>query len=112
MAVVQAGPNVRMHGSEFRAGPNAGRDESLEPYFTWMGRDGLEELERYFEKNFRSFSPKGFFGIPEENDSTGIFRHPRQKEEWEKMIQRQQKEQEEFMKKWNPQKPGRKLEKM
>ena len=96
--------------TSFFKGPHSSM--MLPPGFFTPDQDGLEELERYFEKNFRSFSPKGFFGFPEENDSTGIFRHPRQKEEWEKMIQRQQKEQEEFMKKWNPQKPGRKLEKM
>jgi len=49
----------------------------------------LEELQKQFQEQFKQHS----YRVPE-------FKSPEQKDEWEKLMQKQQKEKEELLKKW------------
>jgi len=84
----------------------------LPPGFFAPDMKGLEDLQQYFDKHFKSFSPDEFFNDPDKESPYGKFLDPKQREEWEKLIQKQQQEQEEFYKKWKNQKPAKKTEKM
>ena len=84
----------------------------LPPGFIVPDHKGMQDLEKYFGQQFRSFDNDKFFGNPGDESPFGQFFSPRQKEEWDKMMERQKKEQEEFFKKWNKQKSEKKTEKM
>jgi hypothetical protein len=84
----------------------------LPPGFIAPDRKGMQDLEKLFREHFKSFSPDEFFNNTVPDEPFGKFLDPGQQEEWDKMMQRQQKEQEEFMKKWNRQQTNKKIEKM
>ena len=84
----------------------------LPPGFFSPDREGMKELEKFFDQHFKSLSPDQFHGYPWKEEPQEEFLNPQQREEWEKMMQKQQKEQEEFFKKYIKQKPEKKIEKM
>jgi hypothetical protein len=96
--------------TSFFMGPNS--SQMLPPGFFSPDWKGMKELEEFFGQHFKSLTPDEYYGNPGNDNPLEKFQNPQQKEEWEKMMQRQQKEQEEFFKKYNKQKPGKKLEKM
>lgn len=97
-----------MDDSSLFMGPHSSM--MLPPGF--FGPGSFPDLKKFFGENFKSMIPDEFFTLPSEPDHPEQFISPRQKEEWEKMLKRQQQEQEEFFKKWDQPKPGKKTEKM
>jgi hypothetical protein len=82
----------------------------LPPGFFFPDMKGMEELQKYFDRHFKSFSPGEY---PEEQATPfNRFIDPRQQEEWEKLMKKQQQELDEFNKKWNKQNRGKGIEKM
>jgi hypothetical protein len=84
----------------------------LPPGFIAPDWKGMEDLEKLFREHFKSLSPYDLFDNTVPGEPFGKFMNPRQLDEWDKMMQRQQKELEEFMNKWNKQKSAKKTEKM
>lgn len=99
-----------LNDSSFFMGPHSSM--MLPPGFFAPDQKGFKDLERFFDQDFESLFPDGQFKSPGDERSEEEFISPKQKEEWEKMMRRHQLEQEEFFKKWNPQKPSKKIEKM
>jgi hypothetical protein len=102
-------PNFLFHNdSSMFMGPNS--SFLLPPGFFMPGMKSMKDMQQYFEKQFRSFSPEAY---PEEQTTPfKRFIDPRQQEEWEKLMKKQQQELDEFNKKWNKQKPDKGIEKM
>lgn len=91
-------------------GPNS--SFLLPPGFFIPDMKGLNDLEEFLEYHFRSFSPEN---DPDNIDRDELFRRfidPRQQEEWEKLMQKQQEELREFNKKWEKQNKAKGIEKM
>jgi hypothetical protein len=84
----------------------------LPPGFFVPDMKGMQDLEKYFDQHFKSFSPDEFYNNPGEGSPFKRFMDPQQQEEWNKLIEKQQQEQQELYKKWNKQKSGKKTEKM
>jgi len=84
----------------------------LPPGFFVPDMKGMQDLEKYFGQHFKSFSPEEFFGVPGESNPIEKYLDSQQMEEWNKLMEKQQKEQQEFYQKWNKQKPDKKTEKM
>jgi hypothetical protein len=96
--------------SSFFIGPHSSL--MLPPGFFAPGQQGFRDLEHFFGQDFESLFPDRFFNPPGKDLPEEDLFSPRQREEWEKMMRRHQQEQEEFFKRWNQSKPGKKFEKM
>jgi hypothetical protein len=96
--------------TSFFMGPHSSM--MLPPGFIAPDLKGMQDLEKLFREHFKSFSPDEIFNNPFSDEPAGKFMNPQQQDEWDKMMQRQQKEQEEFIKKWNKQQTNKKIEKM
>lgn len=99
-----------MDDTSFFMGPHSSM--MLPPGFFAPGPGSFPDIRRFLGKDFKSMFPDEFFNLSPDPGPGEQFISPRQKEEWEKMMRRQQQEQEEFYKRWNQQKPNKKIEKM
>lgn len=91
-------------------GPNS--SFLLPPGFFIPDMKGLNDLEEFLKDHFRSFSPED---DPDGFDLQSPYRRffdPRQQEEWEKLMKKQQEELREFNKKWEKQNKAKGIERM
>lgn len=96
--------------TSFFMGPD--RSFMLPPGFYVPDPRGMQELEELLQHHFKSFSPDEFSRQHEGEIPFQRFIDPKQQEEWDQMIQRQEEEQKEFYKKWKQDQNRKKTEKM
>lgn len=70
----------------------------LPPGFFLPDMRGMEDLQKLFDERFKSFAPNDFFSNPDRQQRRYI--NPEAQDEWEKLLNKQKKELEEFRKRW------------
>jgi hypothetical protein len=84
----------------------------LPPGFFIPGTQEMEDMRKLLEQHFRSFNPGDYPSFGEDQELYKRFTDPRQQEEWEELLKKQQKEMEEFREKWEKKQQNPGIEKM